>query len=192
RCRSTRGRSRRTASTRRRWRSSCVRPSSTSSVITSAWTTRRWSASRTRTSRGPVGGTVFERGLAGRRLVDALTAVASRYEPDARKEKVRLLDALADRPVGRPGPHGRLHAAVAEGEACSEGGMGWRAWLGVAKGGRPMTDLQLLLELFERTGLPEETRDWLYESLALPVVWRPRGVGASRTLARVPPARVFF
>src|SRR3989442_3252540 len=70
--------------------------------------------------------------------------------------------------------------------------MGWRAWLGVAKGGRPMTDLQLLLEVFERTGLPEETRDWLYESLALPVVWRPRGVGASRTLARVPPARVFF
>src|SRR3989442_15877532 len=70
--------------------------------------------------------------------------------------------------------------------------MGWRAWLGVAKGGRPMTDLQLILELFERTGLPEETRDWLYESLALPVVWRPRGVGASRTLARVPPARVFF
>src|SRR3989442_5372670 len=62
--------------------------------------------------------------------------------------------------------------------------MGWRAWLGVAKGGRPMTDLQLLLEVFERTGLPEETRDWLYESLALPVVWRPRGVGASRTLAR--------
>src|SRR5207247_4049290 len=43
-----------------------------------------------------------------------------------------------------------------------------------------------------RTGLPEETRDWLYESLALPVMWRLRSVGASRTLARVPPARVFF
>src|SRR3989454_6149880 len=85
-----------------------------------------------------------------------------------------------------------LLATAAEGDAFSEGGMGWRAWLGVAKGGRPMTDLQLLLEVFERTGLPEETRDWLYESLALPVVWRPRGVGASRTLARVPPARVFF
>ena len=55
-----------------------------------------------------------------------------------------------------------------------------------------MTDLQLLVELFERTGLPEETRDWLYESLALPVLWRPRGVGASRTLARVSPSRLFF
>src|SRR5207244_4747769 len=77
-------------------------------------------------------------------------------------------------------------------DACRDGGMGWRAWLRVAKGGRRMTDLQLLVELFERTGLPEETRDWLYESLALPVLWRPRGVGASRTLARVSPSRLFF
>src|SRR5207249_4754061 len=85
-----------------------------------------------------------------------------------------------------------LLAAAAEGDAFSEGGMGWRAWLRVAKGGRRMSDLQLLLEVFERTGLPEESRDWLYESLALPVMWRLRSVGASRTLARVPPARVFF
>src|SRR5207247_1381548 len=85
-----------------------------------------------------------------------------------------------------------LLAAAAEGDAFSDGGMGWRAWLRVAKGGRRMSDLQLLLEVFERTGLPEETRDWLYESLALPVMWRLRSVGASRTLARVPPARVFF
>src|SRR5256885_1967124 len=85
-----------------------------------------------------------------------------------------------------------LRAAAAEGDAFSDGGIGWRAWLRVAKGGRRMTDLQLLVELFERTGLPEETRDWLYESLALPVLWRPRGVGASRTLARVSPSRLFF
>src|SRR5437667_74149 len=220
---------------------------------------------------------------AGRRLVDALVAVASRYEPAARKEKLRLLGALAGRRLGRPrallrlhetlcflqaypddpevlehvdralaefprrvarlraAARGRLHdsgivnttldypfglpmarwlstrfprdcevawarfvdterldetlsllAAAAEGDAFSEGGMGWRAWLRVAKGGRRMSDLQLLLEVFERTGLPEETRDWLYESLALPVMWRLRSVGASRTLARVPPARVFF
>ena len=218
-----------------------------------------------------------------RRLVDALAAVASRYDPPARKEKLRLLDALegcalprpallvrlhetlcflqayADGPevlervdralaefpqrVMRLGPAARkrLHdsgianatldypfgfpmarwltsrfprdcevawarfedterldetlsllAAAAEGDAFSDGGMGWRAWLRVAKGGRRMTDLQLLVELFERTGLPEETRDWLFESLALPVLWRPRGVGASRTLARVSPSRLFF
>ncbi len=219
----------------------------------------------------------------GRRLVDALHAVASRYGPDDSKEKVRLLEALeaerlraagslirlhetlcflqaypddpdvlgrvdralAEFPdrVARLGPaaRARLHdsgianapldypfgypmarwlatrfprdcevawrrfdeadrldetlsllASPAEGDAFSEGGMGWRQWLRVAKGGRRMTDLQLLLELFERTGLPAETRDWLFENLALPVLWTPRGAGASRTLARIPPARVFF
>jgi hypothetical protein len=85
-----------------------------------------------------------------------------------------------------------LLATTAEGDAFSEGGMGWRQWLRVAKGGRRLTDLQLLLEVFERTGLPKETRDWLFESLALPILWRPRGAGASRTLARLPCRRVFF
>src|SRR2546429_2594118 len=42
---------------------------------------RSWSASRTRTSRENVSG--------ARRLVDALAAVASRYDPPARKEKLR-------------------------------------------------------------------------------------------------------
>lgn len=219
----------------------------------------------------------------GRRLVDALHTVASRYLPNDRKEKLRLLEALEAERLRDPGSLIRLHetlcflqaypddpdvlgrvdralaefpervarlgpaararlhdsgianapldypfgypmarwlatrfprdceiawarfdeadrldetlsllASPAEGDAFSEGGMGWRAWLRVAKGGRRMTDLQLLLELFERTGLPEETRDWLYENLALPVLWTPRRAGASRTLARIPPERVFF
>src|SRR2546428_478820 len=85
-----------------------------------------------------------------------------------------------------------LLATPAEGDAFSEGGMGWRQWLRVAKGGRRLTDLQLLLEVFERTGLPTETRDWMFESLALPILWRPRGAGAARTLARLPCRRVFF
>ena len=218
-----------------------------------------------------------------RRLVEALAAVAPRYAPEARKDKLRLLEALEGLPLGRPAALLRLHetlcflqaypddpdvlervdralaefpervarlgpaargplhdsgianapldypfgypmarwlatrfprdcevawrrfdeadrldetlsllASPAEGDAFSEGGMGWRRWLRVAKGGRRMTDLQLLLELFARTGLPEEARDWLYENLALPVLWTPRGAGASRTLARTPPARVFF
>src|SRR5437899_3088366 len=41
-----------------------------------------------------------------------------------------------------------LLATTAEGDAFSEGGMGWREWLRVAKGGRRLTDLQLLLEVF--------------------------------------------
>src|SRR5882724_1652548 len=67
-----------------------------------------------------------------------------------------------------------LLATAAEGDAFSEGGMGWRRWLRVAKGGRRLSDLAVVLELFERTGLPEETRDWLFESVALPILWRPR------------------
>jgi len=85
-----------------------------------------------------------------------------------------------------------LLATAAEGDAFSEGGMGWRQWLRVAKGGRRLSDLAVVLELFARTGLPEETRDWLFESVALPILWRPCGAGASRTLARLPSRRVFF
>ena len=223
------------------------------------------------------------RTLSARRLVDALAAVASRYDPMGRGEKLRLLDALEGRRLRAPASLVRLHetlcflqaypdapevlervdsalaefpervtrlgpaarkrlhdsgianatldypfglpmarwlatrfprdcevawarfedterldetlsllATAAEGDAFSEGGLGWRAWIRIAKGGRRMTDLQLLVELFECTGLPPETRDWLYENLALPIQWAPRSVGASRTLARLPTSRVFF
>src|SRR4030095_4965142 len=71
-----------------------------------------------------------------------------------------------------------LLAAPAEGDAFSEGGMGWRQWLRVAKGGRPLTDLQLVLELFEHARLPDETREWLFESVGLPILRGPRGAGA--------------
>lgn len=73
-----------------------------------------------------------------------------------------------------------------------EGGLGWRRWLRVAKGGRRMTDLQLLVELFERARLAEETRDWLFESLELDIEWSLRDPRASRTLARLEWPRPFF
>ena len=85
-----------------------------------------------------------------------------------------------------------LLATAAEGDAFSEGGMGWRHWLQVAKGGRPISDLQLLLEVFERARLPEDTRDWLFESVSLPILWQPAGAGGSRTLARVSSDHPFF
>ena len=81
--------------------------------------------------------------------------------------------------------------ARAEDDALSEGGLGWRKWLNVAKGGRRLTDLRLLLELVEQAALPEEARDWLFESLELPIQWRLRGA-TSRTLARLPWPRPFF
>ena len=85
-----------------------------------------------------------------------------------------------------------LLATTAEGDAFSEGGMGWRQWIRVAKGDRRLSDLQLILEVFERARLPEETRDWLFESLGLPILWRTRGAGGSRTLARIPGGTTFF
>jgi len=85
-----------------------------------------------------------------------------------------------------------LLATTAEGDAFSEGGMGWREWIRVAKGGRRLTDLQLILELFARAPLPEETRDWLFENVSLPILWRPAGAGGSRTLARIPSRATFF
>jgi len=50
----------------------------------------------------------------------------------------------------------------------------------------------LLLEVFGRPACRPSSADWLFESLGLPIQWRPRGPGASRTLARVAPAGVFF
>jgi hypothetical protein len=85
-----------------------------------------------------------------------------------------------------------LLATTAEGDAFSEGGIGWRQWIRVAKGDRRLSDLQVILEVFERVRLPADTRDWLFESVGLPILWRPRGAGGSRTFARVAAGSTFF
>src|SRR5216684_2547017 len=46
-----------------------------------------------------------------------------------------------------------LLASAAEGDAFSEGGMGWRRWLRVAKGGRRLTDLEPARVFFHEDGL---------------------------------------
>src|SRR5256884_8288148 len=74
---------------------------------------RSWSASRTRTSRENVSG--------ARRLVDALAAVASRYDPPARKEKLRLLDALEGCALPRPASLVRLHETLCFLQAYADG-----------------------------------------------------------------------
>jgi len=74
-----------------------------------------------------------------------------------------------------------------------EGGLGWRRWLHLAKAGRKVTDLQILLEIFERATLDETARDWLFESLGLNIGWQLHGgPGGSRTFARLPSTRTFF
>lgn len=84
-----------------------------------------------------------------------------------------------------------LHATEHDGWS-DEGGLGWRRWLHVARAGRRMTDLEVLLEMFDHAPLDEPTRDWLFEGLALDIGWRPGRAGASRTFARLPWPRPFF
>lgn len=79
-----------------------------------------------------------------------------------------------------------------EEDAFSYGGLGWREWLRVAKAGRRMTDLRLLLDLLERANLPEETRGWVFERLELPIRVQLRQTGVSRTLAKLPWERPFY
>ena len=85
-----------------------------------------------------------------------------------------------------------LLVAPAEDEALSdEGGLGWRRWLALAKGGRTITDLAVLIELFDKAPLSDEARERLFEGLGLSIGWRLDGP-ASRTLAGLPWPHPFF
>ena len=84
-----------------------------------------------------------------------------------------------------------LLVTPAEAEAFTEGGLGWRRWLRLASGGRA-SDLEVLLRLFRTAPLSEEAREWLFETLALPIAWRLRGAAPSRTLLRLSGAPVFY
>jgi hypothetical protein len=79
-----------------------------------------------------------------------------------------------------------------EEEAFGEFGLEWQDWLQLAKIDRRFTDLELLVGLFETAAMPSDARDWLFERLALPIAWTLHGVGASRTLARLPCSHPFF
>jgi hypothetical protein len=85
-----------------------------------------------------------------------------------------------------------LVVTPSESDAFSEGGFTVRQWLDVARAGRRLTDLQVLVEAFDRAPLDAGLRDWLYESLGLPVRFRLAVPGISRTLAKRPVARPAF
>src|SRR5688572_13867966 len=79
-----------------------------------------------------------------------------------------------------------------EGEAMSdEGGLGWRRWLRLAKGDRVVSDLALLVELFDQAPLPPAARERLFDGMALSIGWRPDGP-RSRTFARLAWRQPFF
>lgn len=85
-----------------------------------------------------------------------------------------------------------LLVARAEEDTFTEGGLGWRQWIRAARGGRRVSDLQVLAELFDRAALPEETRDWLFEGLGLSIRWRLATLAGSRTGARLSCPAPFF
>jgi hypothetical protein len=84
-----------------------------------------------------------------------------------------------------------LLVTPAERDAFSEGGVTVRQWLGTARARRALTDLQVLIEAFDRAPLEPELRDWLYECLGLPVRVRLEG-RISRTLAKGRVGRMTF
>src|SRR5437867_4337195 len=125
----------------------------------------------------------------GRRLVEALAAAASRYAPEDRERKRALLAELEGVAVRDARALLRLHETLCFLQAYPDDS---ELLARVDQGDRRLTGLQLILEVYERTRLPEETRDWLFESLALPILWRPSGAGGSRTLARTSSGATYF
>lgn len=85
-----------------------------------------------------------------------------------------------------------LLVTPSESDAFSEGGFTVRRWLEVARAGRRLTDLQVLVEAFDRAPLDPGLRDWLYESLGVPVRVRLAAPGVSRTMAKRPVERPVF
>lgn len=85
-----------------------------------------------------------------------------------------------------------LLVTPSESDAFSEGGFTVRRWLDVARAGRRLTDLQVLIEAFDRAPLDAGMRDWLFDSLGLPVRATFAVPRLSRTGAKRPVERVAF
>ncbi|HUG38206.1 MAG TPA: hypothetical protein VML54_14710, partial [Candidatus Limnocylindrales bacterium] len=85
-----------------------------------------------------------------------------------------------------------LLVTKAEEDAFTEGGLGGRRWLDVATGGRRRAHLDALASVFAQAALPGAVRDWLFETLELPVLWRLSNPALSRTMARLPHAPTIF
>jgi hypothetical protein len=85
-----------------------------------------------------------------------------------------------------------LLVTPSESDAFSEGGFTVRRWLEVARAGRRLTGLQVLVEAFDRAPIDPGVRDWLYESIGLPVRIRLAARGVSRTMAKRPVERPVF
>ncbi|MHC4592883.1 MAG: hypothetical protein ACYS8L_09345, partial [Planctomycetota bacterium] len=77
-----------------------------------------------------------------------------------------------------------------ENEALDDQELETRRWLTLGRDEK--ADLRVLLDLFSRSGLAAQTAETMYDLLDLQVCWRLQGRGASRTLAKLPTARVHY
>ncbi len=81
---------------------------------------------------------------------------------------------------------------LADEEALVEVGGAYRAWLAAAKGDDARSDLRWILDRLERSPIEARSRRALYDGRELRIRWRLHDTPASRTLAKLPVARVFF
>ena len=84
-----------------------------------------------------------------------------------------------------------LLVAYAENDALDDEGLSLRDWIGAARGDRTVSGLQWLLEALQRSRLPRDIIQHLYESAELLLGWELREPAASRTLAKFPTDRLF-
>lgn len=82
--------------------------------------------------------------------------------------------------------------AYAENDALDDEGLSLRDWIGAARGDRTVSGLQWLLEALQRSRLPRDIIQHLYESAELLLGWEVREPAASRTLAKFPTDRLFY
>jgi len=85
-----------------------------------------------------------------------------------------------------------LAVAYAENDALDDERVSLRDWVTTAKGKRPLSALQWLLETLDRSPLSPAVLRNLYDGAELLLGWELRDATASRTLAKFPTHRVFY
>jgi len=81
---------------------------------------------------------------------------------------------------------------LADEEALVEVGGSYRAWLAAAKGNDARSDLRWILDWLDRAPIEARSRGALYDGRELRLRWQLHDTPASRTLAKLPVAGVFF
>jgi hypothetical protein len=129
----------------------------------------------------PVRGELRDSGIAGTRLDYPFGFPMARWLASAFPRDVQILWGDFDRADDLDEALS-LALGVPESDALGEGGAGVVEWLPAARDGQGRTDLQVLLDRFERAAMPATVRDRLYDGLGVPLAWTLKR--ASRTSAK--------